>query len=324
MRRLLHRPAWVMLVVGLLCAVESLWSEAPAWQAGVAQVIAKDKSPGTGFVVSLRAGRAYLVTLAHVVAGDPSPSVVFVVDPDRKPYPAQVRNAEEGTDPRALALLQVQNPPAGVHAIEPEAGLTLTPDTTVRVAGFPATIGAFTVLRATVASIKGRDFYLTPVTEEGFSGGPVLLEDRAVGLVFGREGAFGKAVPAAAVELYLRGHQITWGPETVKRAPETPPAPAKPAEVVLRAGTVRINPNDGQTYVWIPPGEFQMVCSPGDQECSDDEKPARRVRLTRGFWLGQTEVTVGAYKRYAAKMGISLPSEPVLGSTKLNPGWSDL
>ena len=32
-----------------------------------------------------------------------------------------------------------------------------------------------------------------------------------------------------------------------------------------RAGTVRMNPMDGQKYVWIPPGEFEIGCSPGDR-----------------------------------------------------------
>ena len=39
-----------------------------------------------------------------------------------------------------------------------------------------------------------------------------------------------------------------------------------------------------------------MGCSPGDTECDPDEKPARQVTLTTGFWLGQTEVTQGAYR----------------------------
>ena len=46
-----------------------------------------------------------------------------------------------------------------------------------------------------------------------------------------------------------------------------------------------------------------MGCSPGDTECGDDEKPPHQVTITKGFWLGQTEVTVGAYKRFAAATG---------------------
>ena len=46
-----------------------------------------------------------------------------------------------------------------------------------------------------------------------------------------------------------------------------------------------------------------MGCSPGDNECEDDEKPPHQVTITKGFWLGQTEVTVGAYKRFAGATG---------------------
>ena len=67
----------------------------------------------------------------------------------------------------------------------------------------------------------------------------------------------------------------------------------------VKKGEVRVNPKDGLKYVWIPPGTFTMGCSPGDNECYDFEKPPHPVTITQGFWLGQTEVTVEAYKRFA-------------------------
>jgi formylglycine-generating enzyme required for sulfatase activity len=79
----------------------------------------------------------------------------------------------------------------------------------------------------------------------------------------------------------------------------TPPmveSEAKPGEVRID-NEVRINPIDGQPYVWIPQGEFQMGCSPRDDQCSDHEKPSHTVRITRGFWLGQTPVTQAAYEK---------------------------
>jgi formylglycine-generating enzyme required for sulfatase activity len=72
-------------------------------------------------------------------------------------------------------------------------------------------------------------------------------------------------------------------------------------------GEVRVNPHDGLKYVWIQPGTFQMGCSPAS-ECSDPELPAHQVTLTRGFWIGQTEVTIGAYKRFAAATGQKMPA----------------
>jgi formylglycine-generating enzyme required for sulfatase activity len=84
------------------------------------------------------------------------------------------------------------------------------------------------------------------------------------------------------------------------------------------AGTVRENPKDGLEYVWIPPGTFMMGCSPGDREYDDDENPAHQVTITRGFWIGQTPVTVGAYKRFAEATGRQMPQAP-----SFNNGWTN-
>lgn len=62
-------------------------------------------------------------------------------------------------------------------------------------------------------------------------------------------------------------------------------------------GSGKINPVDGLRYNWIPPGRFRMGCSPGDNECFPDEKPPVDVEITRGFRIGETEVTQGAYQR---------------------------
>jgi serine/threonine-protein kinase len=107
------------------------------------------------------------------------------------------------------------------------------------------------------------------------------------------------------------------------------PPPPKPVEPPRRAvtapatPTVRENPKDGLKYVWIPPGTFMMGCSPGDHECDNDEKPAHQVRITRGFWIGQTPVTVGAYKRFVQASGRSMPAEPDILGRALNPGWGN-
>jgi formylglycine-generating enzyme required for sulfatase activity len=67
----------------------------------------------------------------------------------------------------------------------------------------------------------------------------------------------------------------------------------------LKPGDVKTNPKDGLKYVWIPAGKFTQGCSPGDKECYLDEFPTRDITLTRGFWLGQTEVTQAAYQEIA-------------------------
>jgi formylglycine-generating enzyme required for sulfatase activity len=66
---------------------------------------------------------------------------------------------------------------------------------------------------------------------------------------------------------------------------------------VPKALDTRVNPVDGLTYVFIPPGRFTMGCSPGDTDCFDNEKPPHTEQVATGFWLGQTEVTQAAWKR---------------------------
>ena len=90
------------------------------------------------------------------------------------------------------------------------------------------------------------------------------------------------------------------------------------ADLGRTPGAAKVNPKDGLKYVWIPPGSFQMGCSPGDTECEGDEKPPHQVTITKGFWLGQTEVTVGAYNRFAGSTGRAMPSAP-----DFNPSWGN-
>jgi len=91
-----------------------------------------------------------------------------------------------------------------------------------------------------------------------------------------------------------------------------------PVEVALADG-VRVNPQDALKYVWIAPGNFMMGCSPGDNDCADPEKPAHQVTLRNAYWLGQTVVTVGAYKRFVAAGKGKMP--PV--APKLYRHWAD-
>jgi formylglycine-generating enzyme required for sulfatase activity len=77
--------------------------------------------------------------------------------------------------------------------------------------------------------------------------------------------------------------------EATKSPPSTPTS----------TGPTRVNPKDGLTYLWIPPGTFVMGCSPGDGECWPEEGPAHEVTITKGVWIGQTLVTQNTYQRIA-------------------------
>ncbi len=83
-----------------------------------------------------------------------------------------------------------------------------------------------------------------------------------------------------------------------------------------------LNPKDGQEYSWIPAATFDMGCSPADSQCADDEKPAHPVDIQKGFWLARTEVTVAAYRRFAASH--KLPAPPGDGNLPYaNVTWAE-
>lgn len=79
------------------------------------------------------------------------------------------------------------------------------------------------------------------------------------------------------------------------------------------------NPKDGLTYVWIPAGKFVMGCDEAD--CRTDEKPQHSVTITKGFYLGETEVPVSAFKDYAAASGTPMPAETFWNNRPMNEGW---
>jgi formylglycine-generating enzyme required for sulfatase activity len=77
-------------------------------------------------------------------------------------------------------------------------------------------------------------------------------------------------------------------------------------------GETRLNAKDGLNYAWAPPGMFRMGCSPGDLECFPEESPPHLVSLTRGFWIGQTEVTERAWGIYSGSPPVVSPDLPVV------------
>jgi formylglycine-generating enzyme required for sulfatase activity len=64
-----------------------------------------------------------------------------------------------------------------------------------------------------------------------------------------------------------------------------------------KPGDSKVNPMDGLRYRWIPAGMVTTGCSQGDKECYADEYPPRKITLTKGFWLGETEVTQAAFEK---------------------------
>ena len=65
-----------------------------------------------------------------------------------------------------------------------------------------------------------------------------------------------------------------------------------------------------------------MGCSSDDKECRDHERPRHTVTITKGFWMGKTEVTVAAYKRFVQATRRPMPAEAITeDGVALNDGW---
>lgn len=95
--------------------------------------------------------------------------------------------------------------------------------------------------------------------------------------------------------------------------PTAPPTPA--------AGQTRRD-GRGVMQVWVPAGEFELGTHPEQAQALlalpdlpgfvraelPSEQPARRARLTRGYWIDQTEVTNAAFQVFVAEQGYQTPA----------------
>ena len=98
---------------------------------------------------------------------------------------------------------------------------------------------------------------------------------------------------------------------------------AAPPETVLEPPPERkerLLERDGSVLVWVPPGAFRMGSD--DEEAPREERPAHKVKLTRGYWLGKHPVTWGQWARYCAAVGVTMGDRRIggdLGETILQP-----
>jgi formylglycine-generating enzyme required for sulfatase activity len=175
-------------------------------------------------------------------------------------------------------------------------------------------------------SVGGRSSQLPeldPIRNSGHDGGSFVFHrhDMVVGRLVLREGReMAPALPSSTEPVRISSGTSSPGLKTENidgTKTVSPPPSRPPATGTLRTG------KDGLQYVWINGGTFTMGCSrladgSDDPECSAQEKPAHSVTTSKGFWMGQTPVTVAAWKRYAAVSKTEVPKTDDFGIANLN------
>jgi formylglycine-generating enzyme required for sulfatase activity len=125
------------------------------------------------------------------------------------------------------------------------------------------------------------------------------------------------AVLVVALALVAMGKWPGWLDDIRQSRRPTPIDVAENTEATTGV-TSWTNPQDELEYVQLPAGEFKMGCVPGDIVCDADENPRHPVTIPRSFWIGRTEVTVAAYRRFANAKGQDMPTAP-----NFNPDWQN-
>ena len=84
---------------------------------------------------------------------------------------------------------------------------------------------------------------------------------------------------------------------------QSPPHPTENSAPIIAASLTEdptvVKPTPPVTLidmVLIKPGEFSIGATPADRDAGADEKPQRRIKITRGFRLGKTKVTQAQYR----------------------------
>jgi formylglycine-generating enzyme required for sulfatase activity len=284
------------------------------------------KDTGAGIIISASADSIRILTAAHVVAKATTLKVYFYSD-RAVAYTAHLLPGNSDPEMLDLAVLEVRPEGRALPGNIPQ--LVARERNTLQVTEQIWTVDSGWIPVPNNVTKLDHDFdtqrfeYTRGATNDGFSGGAVFDDEgRLVGIhdegAAGGQYAVAVKFAAAVAALAALGHNT---PNLVPAVSangmgrgntETP----GPGTTGPRVGDTRVNVKDGLTYVWVPAGSFTMGCSPEDNECDDNEKPAHKVNIARGLWVGRTEVTQEAYQKVTGKnpsrfKGAKLPVERI-------------
>lgn len=286
------------MLVGLL-VVHSITSaqDLDVTKAGVVKITTTTGQTGTGFIVRVEPEVVYIITAAHVIAGDNQPKVEFFTKRNVPIKGSVLPGAEVNDDIRGLAFVVVRGKdqiPEGVTTLPFQTSPTLVASgEKVLVIGHPGGGGDWAVVNRDVSNRVGRDLTLDPGLASRFSGAPIIVGDKVVGMVMSNRGEFGLGITHKSVLNYMEGFGVSLM-DSVGRDSET-----------LRLSVTQIGKDEAPMVV-IPAGEFWMG-SPEDESRSKDESPRHKVFLD-SFSLDIYEVTTKQYTKFMSESGQAAPA----------------
>ncbi|GJL69541.1 MAG: hypothetical protein NPIRA06_21760 [Nitrospirales bacterium] len=282
-------------------------------KAGVVKITTKTGQVGTGFIVRLESEMVYIITAAHVIAGDQQPTVEFysmnlVSGGQAVANVSVLPGAQVNDDLRGLAVLIVRGKEhisndARILAFEASAHLVSGGEEAV-IIGHPGGGGDWAVVKRDISNRIVHDITLDPGVASRFSGGPIIVNAKVVGMVMTNRGEFGLGITHKSLLNHLDGIGIE--PRSVIDSANggfVPDGAAKPASTPISLPKIKTGKN-GAPMVLVPAGEFTMGSPEG--EWVADEPPHHVVHLDN-FYIDQYEVTVEQYEGFMTQKNRANP-----------------
>ena len=252
----MKRVTW--LVLAALIHTSTLGESLETLKPGIVRITTKPeglRQTGTGFIVKLEPGIAYILTAYHVVAGDNAPQVEFF---SRRNQPVKAEIIKLQPDKRdGLGLIAVrgkENLPPDLIPLPIAMDSKISGGDTLHTIGFGAGQGDWAVLPASILAIDGSDLKLDGRFKPGNSGGPVLKEGKVVGILTDEQEGVGLASLVSVVRIVLRG----WGVDPSIERTTAANRAEKPGAVANAPTTSPINllsPRNGGRLL-VEPNEY--------------------------------------------------------------------
>ena len=247
---------------------------------GVVMIRGATNQIGTGIVVGLEEGKAYIATASHVIEGGKPPTVSFYAAP-LQTFEAKVLGLEGGNTKGLAALVVEGQLPKESRTLMFNTQTFLKGGEDVDLIGFPHAAGRvlrWGVTAGKITARSGPDPVLSGAVNSGNSGGPILYQGQVVGIVTEKVDDFALAKPASIAKLELDGWQMVF---TDERQP-----------IIADQDRQFMPPDD---MVLIPAGTFTMGSVSGIGE--PNEHPEHEVFLN-AFYIDQFEVTTERYETF--------------------------